>query len=1016
MTPQTSLLLAIVFLLNCLFSIAWQPYDTRFTGVTWDDDNWRIININLDQGHYQSRISLANGYLGINLASVGPFFDVDVQVAGDSINGWPLFNTRQSFATISGFWDSQPRTNGPFANGTNFEWLYQYGGESVISGVPHWAGLLIQAGDQLLDASVDAGQISNFTSTLDMGSGMMNWDYIWTPSQGNELHIQYSMLVHKLYVNQAAVQLSVTPSQDINVTIIDVLDGDCAVRTDFVESSFDKSSASIFSAVSANGLPDVKAYIYSVLSGDSQSMETLAQSSQGYYLGTNHSTIAQSINAALKANTAANFVKYIGGASTDAFPDAQGTAKNAATSAAKSGWNSLVKSHQQEWEEVMPKDSVDRYAPDGVALPSDPNIVELQIIAVTNPFQLIQNTVGPNAMIAAQNNSALGTNSIPVGGLGSDSYAGFIFWDADVWMAPGLVVSNPHAARQIAAYRAKGLDQAMKNVLTAYQSSQNASGRFSEGGAVYPWTDSRFGNCTGTGPCFDYEYHLNGDIGLSIYNYYAVTGDNDYFKSNLLPTFDAIAWFFAELVTYNSTSGLYDLHNATDPDEYANFVDNAGFTMVLIKNHLERANILRKRFGLPLNETWSDRASKINIPVDTDANLILEYSAMNGSVLVKQADVVLVDDLLEYQNPYSLSDLDFYAGKQSPDGPGMTYGVFSIVANEISPSGCSAYTYDLYSSQPYTRAPWFQFSEQLLDNFQANGGTHPAYPFLTGMGGANRVAVFGYLGLRLMLDSLDITPNLPPQLSYLRYRTIYWQGHPISAWSNTTHTTLSRSSSAAPLPNANSTYLSGSIPVTTNNAAAQVGSLAPGASLVIPNRMIGFNATVAGNIAQCKPANSSQSYEPGQFPIAAVDGAISTKWQPTLSNASAAVTVDLGASAVGLPVVGFALDWAQNPPTFWSVEFSAVAEFGSVEIELVYNTSSVDISNPYDAATAAVITPYVSNTTNVTLASAVPARRYVRLTIEGNQGSPGDTGATVAEFAVVQEGGSRVVPNGFVGG
>ena len=100
----------------------------------------------------------------------------------------------------------------------------------------------------------------------------------------------------------------------------------------------------------------------------------------------------------------------------------------------------------------------------------------------------------------------------------------------------------------------------------------------------------------------------------------------------------------------------------------------------------------------------------------------------------------------------------------------MTYAVFSIIENNNSTSGCASYTYDLYSSQPYARAPWFQFSEQLIDDYGENGGTHPAFPFLTGMGGAHRVAVFGYLGLKLTLDSLNIYPSLPPQIPHLRLR------------------------------------------------------------------------------------------------------------------------------------------------------------------------------------------------------------------------------------------------------
>lgn len=98
-------------------------YETRFDGVSWDNANWQLTTTTLDQGHYQSRASVANGYHGINVASLGPFFEQDSEVDGDVIVGWPLFNRRQTFATIAGFYDYQRYSNGPFSNGTNFEWL-----------------------------------------------------------------------------------------------------------------------------------------------------------------------------------------------------------------------------------------------------------------------------------------------------------------------------------------------------------------------------------------------------------------------------------------------------------------------------------------------------------------------------------------------------------------------------------------------------------------------------------------------------------------------------------------------------------------------------------------------------------------------------------------------------------------------------------------------------------------------------------------------------------------------------
>ncbi|GIZ45924.1 hypothetical protein CKM354_000907000 [Cercospora kikuchii] len=974
-------------------------YETRFNGTTWDDEAWRITTTNLDKGHYQSRMSLANGYLGINLAALGPFFDVDEPVNGDNIQGWPLFDRRQTFATIAGFWDSQPTTNG-----TNFEWLNQYGGESVISGVPHWAGLHVKVGHDLLDATVPAEQISDFSSTLDVKNGVVYWNYTWTPSSGSAIEVEYSMFVHKLHVSQAVVQLRLTAEEDTSAAVIDLLQGDCAVRSTPVETGSYPVWPVIWSAVSPNGVQNVTAWIFSTLVGDdSCNASSRKNITDSAILGSNSSSIAQSVDVSLSRGTPSVITKFVGGASSDAFADAASTALNASWEGAGAGFDALYKSHVEEWNHVLTTDSVDDFRDANGDLPDDEDVQELQITAITNPYQLLQNTVSSNALAAAGNNTKLVSNSISVCGLGSSCYAGLVFWDTEVWMQPGLVVAFPDAAKQIAQYRVDRAPQAHQNILTAYQSSQNETGKFSPEGAAYPWTSGRYGNCTGTGPCFDYQYHLNGDIGLEFTNYWITTGDTEYFKNELFPIYESIAQLYADLLTFNETTGLYELYNATDPDEYANFQNNVGFTLVLMQSHLNETNAIRERFGIEPNATWANISDLITIPVNEEANIILEYSTQNGSIVVKQADIVLIDDFLQWPNPYTLDNLDYYAAAQSPDGPAMTYGVFSIVANRESPSGCSSYTYDLYGSKPYTRGPWFQFSEQLIDDRTLNGGTHPAFPFLTGVGGANRVAVFGYLGLRLMVDKLNIDPSLPPQIPQLTYRTIYWQGWPVKAFSNQTHTTLTRS--GEPLSTANSTFSDAPIPVTISISGTKIYELQPNSSITIENRQIGLNKTWAGNIAQCRPAMSEQDYEPGQFPLSAVDGAVSTKWQPSLANTTSSLTVELPQPFV--PITEIRFDWAQAPPTSYRVTFHNLSDTSEVPPLEVTSSDDVEVSNPYDPAVEDVIRSYSSNMTNVTLDQPVWSAIYATLEIFGSHANDGTanekngTGASVAEFAVI---------------
>ncbi|TKA42288.1 hypothetical protein B0A49_13654, partial [Cryomyces minteri] len=266
-------------LLGAVSSVQAFTYNTRFENVTWDDDNWRLTTTNLDQGHYESRM-------------MEPFSEVDTRVNGDQINGWPLFDRRQTFATIAGFYDSQPTLNG-----TNSEWLNQHGWESAISGVPHWSSIaVISPGGQVLNASVPALQISSFISTLDIGAGSMRWSCTWTPQGEPAIDVEYSMFVSKLYVNRAAVQLKLTPSRDMNVTVMDILDGDCAQRTDFVNKSYQANSSTIWTAVRPNGIANVTANVYSTMAGDFNS-STRANVLDPSVIGTNSSSIAQSFNA-----------------------------------------------------------------------------------------------------------------------------------------------------------------------------------------------------------------------------------------------------------------------------------------------------------------------------------------------------------------------------------------------------------------------------------------------------------------------------------------------------------------------------------------------------------------------------------------------------------------------------------------------------------------------------------------------------------------------------------------------
>lgn len=83
--------------------------------------------------------------------------------------------------------------------------------------------------------------------------------------------------------------------------------------------------------------------------------------------------------------------------------------------------------------------------------------------------------------------------------------------------------------------------------------------------------------------------------------------------------------------------------------------------MPLIAQTLNYANSFRKQFGHETNKTWSEMAD--NVLLIQEDGVTLEFTTMNGSAAIKQADVVMNTFPLDYTDNYtaqdSLNDLDY---------------------------------------------------------------------------------------------------------------------------------------------------------------------------------------------------------------------------------------------------------------------------------------------------------------------------------------------------------------------
>ncbi|KAL2274279.1 hypothetical protein FJTKL_03533 [Diaporthe vaccinii] len=345
------------------------PFDVTADHAAWDDTTYTLTSRRPYTGSYQAWLPQSNGYIGLAQGSLGPFFEAS---RGNESTGWPLFSgPRQTFATVTGFWDDEPD------------------GESVIAGIPHFTDLLVGACGITLNGTADVSEISDFKSTLSFSTGIATWDYVWSPSACPEhvaLRISYEAFLSLDERQIGAVKLSVSSNSSVEILITDILDGHSADRTSDAEPRFFPPKRAALTSVRPNGVDDVTAYIYSIVRGD------LPQYQKGLSSDPDTKSISQSysvrLDPAVKAGTA-SFVKYVGVVSTEHSSDAKALVIKAVDRAATTGWEALRSAHTAQVSLLMHNDFLaDFRDPATGALPEDSDVRSLQITAITSAYYL----------------------------------------------------------------------------------------------------------------------------------------------------------------------------------------------------------------------------------------------------------------------------------------------------------------------------------------------------------------------------------------------------------------------------------------------------------------------------------------------------------------------------------------------------------------------------------------------------------------------------------------------------
>jgi trehalose/maltose hydrolase-like predicted phosphorylase len=792
---------------------------------------------------------VGNGYLSQRVPASGMGY-----LSTGEKTGWPLYTPRYDGAFVAGLYGADPSIES---------------GRTIDAAIPTWSTLAPTVGSETFSPTTPAGEISNYQQSLYLSCGLLRTSLTWTTADGRATDLVYDVVADRANPHVGAVHMTMVPHWSGSTTVTDTIDGAGARRLVQTGGGAVSGTSSTMDVNFTTQTLGTAGTVASTLTPGSDIKGIKPAISQASNL-----TATDAVTFPVSSDQSYDLTKFVGIDTALTSPTPETSAIKASQDAAAESWdgqNGLFSQHAKAWSDLWQSD---------IQVAGQPDLQDW----IRASLYSIWSSIRPDD-----------DNSISPVGLSSDNYAGLIFWDAETWMYPSLLLMHPDVAESIVEYRRKTLPGALQNAQ-----------KYKYKGTFYPWNGAGTGDldqeCHSWNPphCLT-QIHLQGDIALSVWQYYLASGNTDWLRAHW-PILQGIAQFWAGRVTRNR-DGSYSINTVAGPDEYSNGVNDGVFTNAGAATALRNATKAAQILGEKAPAQWTTIADHLRMPFDSANQVFLQYDGYQGSQ-IKQADTVLLIYPLEWpmSQTVAANTLDYYAARTDPDGPAMTDAIHAVDSAQIGEPGCATNTYLDRSIKPFVRDPFAQFAEARGDKAGSQDplAGAPAYDFLTGAGGFAQVFLYGLSGLRWRADAVHLDPMLPPQLaSGVTLTGLHWRGTTFDVRIGANSTTV--------------TAQGGDLVV---EGPKDKQTVSAGGSLTLPTRRPDLVPTT--DLARCKPATAS-SEESGMYAEAGVDGSKATIWAPDSNVAAGDFTVDLGSRT---KVSGIAVTWTDKKPASFSISTS----------------------------------------------------------------------------------------------
>ncbi len=402
------------------------------------------------------------------------------------------------------------------------------------------------------------------------------------------------------------------------------------------------------------------------------------------------------------------------------------------------GWDAVHHEHAAAWAGLWQSRVVLHGAPD-----------ELQRVTDAALFHLVS-AIRPGA---GDSIGPMGLTKVDL-----NNYAGHVFWDAETWMYPALLLLHPELAASMLDYRFDRLEGARQNAILKgvteglpWQSSVT----------WFPWESADTGQEATPRWFVDAdEIHNNACIALAFWQYGQLHGDAAWWRSKAWPVLRGIAGFYCARAERDD-DGSWHLRDVTGADEYAEGKDDFPYVNGSAARALGFAIALAERLGEAVPGRWREVAEGLVIPFDATERRHPEYVGYQGGT-IKQADVVLmsypwqlVDDPEVIRN-----DLAYYQPRTADNAPAMSHAIHTVLWSQLGDEERALAELDA-AWRSNVKGPFLTWTETPGND---------CINFTTGMGGFLQALIHGFGGVRVVEGGLEVRPRLPSSWDALEIR------------------------------------------------------------------------------------------------------------------------------------------------------------------------------------------------------------------------------------------------------